>query len=89
MLKLFRVNMRELKKKDDYQVGRRVSLFPESDLAPSSEPSESFEARGVYNLTDSLSPWRQVLFVDPDAAPLSAEEKARKKRVTSIVIGGE
>ena len=36
-----------------------------------------------------LSLWRQVLFVDPDAAPLSAEEKARKKRVTSIVIGGE
>ncbi|GAA5953012.1 hypothetical protein JCM8115_002408 [Rhodotorula mucilaginosa] len=49
VLKLFRVNMRELKKKDDYQ----------------------------------------VLFVDPDAVPLSAEEKARKKRVTSIVIGGD
>ncbi|GAA5864741.1 hypothetical protein JCM3774_006056 [Rhodotorula dairenensis] len=46
VLKLFRVNMHELKKKDDYQ----------------------------------------VLFIDPNAAPLSPEQQAAKKRVTSMTI---
>ncbi|GAA5991586.1 hypothetical protein JCM10908_005775 [Rhodotorula pacifica] len=49
VLKLFRVNMRELKKKDDYQ----------------------------------------VLFINPDVAPLSAEQKVAKKTPTSIVIGAD